>query len=846
MRRATLKNLLAHKMRMALVTMSVVLGVAFVTGTFVFTDTMNATFTSLTGEANEGTDVAVRAESAFSTGDGMNERQPVPAELVDTVAAVDGVAEAAGYVEGYAAVQGSDGEVVANGWAPQLGVSWLESESISPLQTREGREPRGAGEIAIDVDTAEKAGLSVGDSVTVLLQGPSQDAELVGIFSFGESNALAGATMAAFEATVAQDLLLETGQVTRVVARADDGVAQAELVTRVEQVLPEGIQALTGEQLAEEDAANITEGLSFFRYFLLTFAFIALFVGAFIISNTFSMLVAQRTRELGLLRAVGASRGQVLRSVLLEALVIGVIGSVVGLGLGVGVAQLLRVLMNAIGAAMPSGELAFEGRTVLAAFAVGIGVTVVAALLPARRASRISPVDAISEHLRPEAGTRRRRLLVGSALAVAGVALLAAGLTGSADPPVLFVGLGFVSIFLATVPLGAFISGPLVRLVGAPLPRLFGTAGRLSRLNAQRNPRRTSATAGALMIGLAMVSTFTVLGSSLKESFASSIEESFGADYVLGTDNFMPISTDLAARVAEVDGVGTVGTIRWGVAKFGEGDGKDWISAVQPEVLDSLMTVEMVEGSSEALSDDQLLISTMVAEAEGWQVGQQLPAEYAATGASTIVLGGVYEPNPMAGDYLISTALYDRSFSTRLDSGVLLQFADGADVEATTSALEGVLVAFPNVDMLDLQEFTAVQQGFVDGILAMVTALLALAVVIAMFGIINTLALAVFERTHEIGLLRAVGMSRRQLRRMVRLESVLISLFGAVVGLLMGTAFGWAVVSALRDLGVSDLDVPVGRLLLFVVVAALVGVIAAVWPARRAARMDILGAIATT
>jgi putative ABC transport system permease protein len=342
------------------------------------------------------------------------------------------------------------------------------------------------------------------------------------------------------------------------------------------------------------------------------------------------------------------------------------------------------------------------------------------------------------------------------------------------------------------------------------------------------------------------VSTFSVMGASLKESFGKSIEDSFGADYVLGTDNFMPISTDLAARVAEVEGVGSVGTIRWGVAKFGEGEGKDWLSAVQPEVLDSLMTVEMVEGSKKALADDQLLVAKYVAESEGWSLGQELPAEFAATGASTIVLGGIYEPNPMAGDYLISTALYDRSFSTKLDSGVLLQFAADADVKAATAALEQVLTAFPNVQLLDLQAFTAVQQGFVDTILALVTALLALAILIAMFGIVNTLALAVFERTHEIGLLRAVGMSRRQVRRMIRLESVIISTFGAVLGLALGTAFGWAIVSAMGDIGVSELVVPYANLMLYLVAAALVGVLAAIWPARRASRMNVLGAIATT
>jgi putative ABC transport system permease protein len=845
-RRATLKNLLAHKLRMALTTLSVVLGVAFVSGTMVLTDTMNATFTSLFGEANAGTDVAVRATSAFSTGDGTDQREDVPADLVETVAGVPGVAEAAAYVEGYAAVLGDDGEVVSNGQSPQLGVSWVDSEQLSPLVARDGRAPQRAGEIALDVDTADKGGLEVGDTVTVLLRGPAQEAEVVGLFSFGEDNAVAGATMTAFDTTTAQAVLAEPGMVSRVIARGDGDVSQADLAADVQEVLGDGLEALTGEQLADEDASNIQEALSFFGYFLLTFAIIALFVGSFIIFNTFSMLVAQRTREIGLLRAVGASRGQVTRSVLLEALVVGLVGSVVGLAAGVGVAYGLRALMNATGAGMPTGSMAFETSTVVWAFAVGVGVTTVAALLPARRAARITAVEAISEHARPQAASLRRRLLVGAVLGVAGVGALFTGLTDAADPPVLFVGIGIAAIFLAVTTLSPFISRPLVRVLALPLPRLFKTPGRLSRENALRNPRRTSATAGALMIGLALVSTFTVMGSSLKESFGKAIEESFGADYVLSTENFMPVSTDLATRVAAVDGVETVGSIRWGVAKFGEGDGKDWIAAVQPEVLDELMTVEMVAGEASALRQDQLLVAKPIAESEGWTVGQELPAEFAATGASTITLGGVYEPNPMAGDYLISMGLYDRSFSERLDAAVMLRFAEGADVEAATAGVEKVIEAFPNIELLDLQEFTAVQQGFVDTILALVTALLALAILIAMFGIVNTLALAVFERTHEIGLLRAVGMSRRQLRRMIRLESVIIATFGAVLGLALGAAFGWAIVSSLADFGMGELVVPVGNLLLYVVVAAVVGVLAAVWPARRAAKMDVLGAIATT
>ena len=582
MHRVTLKNLLAHKLRLALTAVSVVLGVAFVAGTLVLTDTMRSTFDQLFGEVSRETSVVVRAESAFVTGDGGDEREGVPLSLVQTVAGVPGVEQAAPYVEGYAQLLGRDGQALGNGQAPTLGVSWTASEALSPLEVEQGRRPQGPGEVAVDVDTAEQGALTVGDRTSVLTHGPAQQVQVVGIFRFGESNALAGATMTAFDVTTAQQVLTEPGTITRVDVRAGEGVTQAQLAERIAPALPQGVEAITGEQAADEAADGVAEALGFFTYFLLTFAVIAVFVGSFIIFNTFSMLVAQRTRELGLLRAVGATRGQVLRSVLVEALAVGLVGSVVGLGLGLGVARGLQALLNTTGAGLPEGDLAVEPRAVVWAFVVGVGVTTVAAVLPARKAGRIPPVAALRDDARLPSGSLRKRVVAGTVLVLAGGGSLAAGLTGVGDPPVALVGIGILVVFLGVTTLAPLISRPVVRLLALPLPRLFGPSGQLGRENALRNPRRTSATAAALMIGLALVATFSVMGASLKESFGKAIDKSLGADYVLATEGYLPFSTDVAARAAQVPGVATVGPIRFGVAKFGDDDGRDFLSAVPP------------------------------------------------------------------------------------------------------------------------------------------------------------------------------------------------------------------------------------------------------------------------
>jgi putative ABC transport system permease protein len=848
MLRATVKSLLAHKLRLALTTISVVLGVAFVAGTLVLTDTLNATFDTLFGEADAKTAVAVRARSSFeATDSGAGDtRRLVPAALVAKLRGVPGVSDVVPTVDGFAQlVDPKKRDVISNGAAPGLGTDWAESR-LSPLHLTAGRAPAAPEEIAVDSETARKGQLTVGESVPVIVRTGIVPARVVGIFRFGSTGSLAGATLTAFERSAAQRYLLGTADsYSSIKLGAAPGVSQEQLRDRVATVVPSGFEAVTGTKLAAESASAVQEGVKFFKIFLLVFAAISLFVGSFIIVNTFTMLVAQRTRELALLRAIGASRGQVTRCVLGEALAVGLIASLVGLVAGIGVARVLQLLVNAFGGGLPTGGLVILARTPIWALAVGLGVTVAAAYPPARRAAKIPPVAALRDDVALPEASLLRRAIFGATLVVGGVAFLVAGLAGGSDQPAALVGLGATILFWGVRSLSPFLSRPAVRLLGVPMVRFAKVSGRLARDNALRNPRRTAATASALMIGMALVSAMTVMASSIKASAADVIDSSLGADFVVSTSSFQPFSTGVADRIRKLPGVQAVTSFRTGTAKVGVGSGQKQIQGVQPDTVGETLTLRMKSGDLAALARNELLINEKQAERRSWQVGQSVPVEFPATGRSTLRIGGIYADNQIAGSYLLSTAVFAKHYPRSLDLVVAVKKTPEAAASAVQAAVKRVAEeASPNVVVRDQTEFKAEQRKQVNQLLVFVTALLLFSVLIAVFGIINTLALSVFERTREIGLLRAVGMSRRQVRRMVRLESVIIAVFGALLGVVIGLGFGTAIVRALADEGVGQLVVPFGSLAGYVVLAAVIGVLAAILPARRAARLDVLQAVA--
>lgn len=842
--RATLKSALGHKLRLVLTTVSVVLGVAFIVGTLVLTDTINATFDRLFADANRNTAVNVRAKAEFTSNQNTgNQRAPVPASLLDSVRSVPGVREAVGNVEGYAQIVSPKTKKVLGGQgAPGLGEVWTDS-TLSPLRLSEGRGPRAADEVAIDANTAKDGQIAVGDTVTVLLKGPPRQQRVVGIFRFGSSNELAGATITAFDPATAQWVLGTPGTYTSIDLAAADGVSQPELRDRVGQVLPGKYEAVTGEDLSAENSNAIKSALSFLNIFLLVFAGISLFVGSFIIFNTFTMLVAQRSKEMALLRALGASRAQVTRSVLGESLLVGVVASTIGLAAGLGVAKLLQALFKAFGADIPASGLTVLPRTPVWAFVVGVGVTLAAAYQPARLAGRIPPMAALRDDVALPASSLRRRAIVGVVLIGLGIPLLIVGLAGATEQPAALVGLGAIAIFLGVAALSPYLSSPVVRILGAPIAR-SSYAGRLARDNALRNPRRTAATASALMVGLALVSAMTVMSASIKESSNQVIDNSLGADFILLTSSFTPFSRAVAERLDGAEGIAAVSSFRIGNAKIG--DGSSQLTGTEPETVRRTVSLDMVSGSPDSMADGALLIDSKTAKANNWSVGTRVPAVFGKTGPTDLPVGGIFKENQLIGSYLVSTATFDRNFAESLDSVVAVSADPATPLPQVRRTVEAAAALSPNLQVQDQAEFKAEQRRQIDQTLSFVLVLLALAVLIAALGIVNTLALSVFERTREIGLLRAVGMSRRQLRRMIQLESVIIAVFGAVLGVTVGVGFGWALVKALDEEGIRTLVVPWGSLALYVVLAAIIGVLAAVLPARRAARQDVLQAIATT
>ncbi|HEX5299777.1 MAG TPA: ABC transporter permease, partial [Streptosporangiaceae bacterium] len=653
---------------------------------------------------------------------------------------------------------------------------------------------------------------------------------------FGTANNLAGATVAAFTLPTAQSITGETGKLDDINVVTAPGASKPAVQQAIARVLPAGVQVVTGQTVVSESTDSINQALGFFSTALLVFAFISLFVGGFTIFNTVSIIVGQRTRELALLRIVGASRRQVFRSVLTEAALTGLVSSVIGLGLGVLAAIGLEELLRGFGITLPPESLVFAPRTVLVGLATGTVVTVVSAIGPARGAVRIPPVVALDDRQPVAGASLRRRLIWGAALALAGVAVLAIGLT---QPAIQLVGAGAAGVFLGVAMLSPAVARPLASVIGRPLARTLGVAGKLGRENSMRSPRRTAQTAAALMIGLALVSAMATFGASLSRSATASADQAISADLIVTPSGTGRLSQAAAAAASAVPGVTTTTAFYQG--RFEAGHALTTLTAVSTANLADTVILRMTSGTADALARGELLIDSTTATADHLSVGDTIRARFTKTGRTTLRVGGIYQANALIGSYVVSAAFFAQHYSARPPAGLLLRTSGPAADRAVTKAL----APYPNLQVQTRAQFEQTQVANVNQLLGLVYALLGLAVVIALIGIVNTLMLSVFERTREIGLLRAVGMRRRQVRTMVRSEAVILAIFGAIVGIVIGTALGLALVASLRQQGITETVVPVSNLVIFLLLSAVLGLIAATWPARRAARLDVLAAIAT-
>lgn len=840
----TLKNLRARKFRLVTTGFAVLLGVAFVTGTLVLTDTVATSLDNLFADIFDETDGYVRAEAPFDGDDRAGEVRPlIDDSLVEVVRDVDGVALAAPDVLGYAQVVGADGEpaVDAQRGPPTFGTNWVDDERLNAFDIAEGRAPAADGEVVIDAYTADEGDLSVGDRTRVITAGGIVEVDIVGIVRFGEVDSPGGTSWAAFTTEAAQRLVGQPEKLSGITVLAEDGVSEAELRDRIAAALPPDHEAITGDELTEENQDALQGFIDIFRNIMLAFALIALFVGSFIIYNTFSILVAQRTRETALLRAIGASRRQVMGAVLLEAVVVGVVAAVLGMFAGIGLAVGLQALLASFGVEFPSSGLTIKAATVIWALVLGVLVSVFAAWFPARRGSRVPPIAALRDVAFEQPSRSRLRLGLGGLLLVAGMLSLFGGLSGG---ELAAVGFGALLILLGVAALGPLAARPVAGLLGHAVA-LRGMSGTLARENAIRNPKRTATTASALLIGVTLVAFITIFASSAKASIDEVFDEQFTGDFVLDAGGFgfggAPIAmAEELRRLPEVD---AVSALRAASAQVD--DDSTFLQALDSAEIGRIADIGVIEGDLADLREDGIAVFAEEAEDNGWEIGTTLSLAFAEGDRTEVTVEVLYENDELARRYFVDTSVFAANLPFQFDSLVFLALADGTSLDEARPAIEAVTEQYPNVEMQDRDEFIEAQAGFIDGVLAMVYVLLSLAIVIALFGIANTLALSIVERTRELGLLRAVGMTRGQLRAMIRWEAVIIALFGTIGGLAVGTFFGWAVMEALADEGLTAFNVPVTQLLVIAVLAGFFGVVAALAPARRAARLNVLDAIAT-
>ncbi|OKI09265.1 ABC transporter [Streptomyces sp. CB02923] len=851
--RTALRNVLAHKARLMMTALAVLLGVAFVSGTLIFSDTVGEAVKKASAKSFK--DVAVSVQSTSGDGpripeDGQNRSTLLTDRLADQVRSLPGVAAVHANVSGRATVADKDNQPIGNDWQ-NVATNYQPGEGgkDSRYPVVQGRGPAAAGEIALDEATAEKGGLKLGGTVRFATDGPALHKKLVGIVHSEDPQVTAGGSLALFDTATAQKLFVHPGQYDELVVAAQPGTDEKALTAAVEKLLPKDrATATSGAVLAADQARMVEQSNQAMSKTLLVFAGIALFVGIFIIANTFTMLISQRSREIALMRAIGASRRQVVRSVLAEAGLLGLVSSVIGFALGTGIAVTMRSVLNANGAGFPDGPLVISPGAVLSALGVGVLVTVLAAWLPSRKAAKIAPVEALNT---VDAAPKLRGLVVrntiGAVVTGLGVAIMLYVSTLKDAEDMMTPMAGSALTLVGVIILAPLLSRPLVTLAGKVTTRIFGISGKLAKENALRNPRRTAATASALMIGLTLITGMTVVGVSGQRASDEMAAQGLTADYQVGTANFLGLDPELTKKAAKLPGVQAAVPLRSAAFETNGGDGYGSISGTDLAHLDKVADLRFVSGSLDAVRDGGVAVSRSRAEKLHWKTGETHDVGF-FTGTekkekARLKVAGIYEDNATIGDLFGPTALVDPHVKPLKDEKVLIKTANGPDA-ALEKEIRKALGDSPLLKVQDKDALRKENAGSIDTVLNMVYGLLGMAVIIAVVGVVNTLAMSVFERTREIGMLRAIGLARSGIKQMVRLESVVISLFGAVLGIGVGIFLAWAGGKlTASSMPMYEMILPWGRLGIFLAIALVVGVLAAAWPARRAARLNMLESI---
>jgi putative ABC transport system permease protein len=841
----TIKGLWSHKRRLTGTFLAVLLGVAFLAGTLVLGDTLRANFDTLFTSVTGDTGAVVRNASKVDSNP-ASPRGPIDAALLDRVRTAPGVASVQPQVTGLGQIVGSDGKVLRT-LGPPRAENWLTDPGLTPYRLASGRAPRTPDEVVINRGAAKDGDLRIGSRTTVDTPRPVP-VTVVGIVTFQGADAFGGSSFTGFTLEGAQRHLGERpDQLNAILVKGEPGVSQERLASSLRPVLPAGVEAVTGQQLSDEGITDINQGfLGLFRTFLLVFAGIALFVAMFTIANTFAIIVAQRTREAALLRAIGASRRQVLASVVAEALAVGVGASLLGLAAGVAVAIGLKALFKGFGFPLPTSGLVISPNSVALSLAVGVGVTLLAAVLPAVRASRVAPLAAMREVAVEAPATSRRRVLSGALLAVAGLGVAVAAVLAGGDRSATLAGAGSVLLVVGVVVLGPAAARPASRLLGAPLAWLRGITGALAGQNAMRNPRRTSGAAVALMIGVAVVTLFTVFTASIQASIRQSVSSSFGGDLAVTSSGFAAPRLDprMAGQIAALPQVREAVGIGGGKARIA-GTARD-VSVADAGRLAAVLDLRTTAGSVRGLRGDWIAVADTVADEKHWKLGQAVGVRYADGTSQTLTLGAIYQGgSQLVGDYLLPRAQWLPHAPGAADATVLIALKPGVGLDDGRAAVERVAAGYGQPEVQDRAQYTDSLSNMIGPGVTVVYVLLVLAILIALIGIANTLSLSIHERTRELGLLRAVGETRGQVRAMVRWESVIVALYGTIAGLGLGVLLGWVLVKTAGQGGTGAFAAPPGQLAIILLVGAVAGVLAGLRPARRAARLNLLTAIAT-
>ena len=839
--RLSLKMTLARKGRLLLTSLAIILGTSFLSGTTIFSDTINSTFDRLFTDVFRDVDAYVRSTDSVDTGFG-EQRAPSAVSALDTILKVKGVSAAVGDMQSYARVIDKDGKPIGQDQGPPT-FGGIASESMAGLwSVEDGRLAVGPKEMMLDRETAEKGKFEIGDTVRVNALSGTREFTLVGIANYGDVSSPGGATFALFDQPTASEFLLKPGFVDAFLIKGDGTLSDEELAKAINAALPTDakLETLTGAEITEETTSQIKTVLGFFTAFLTAFSYIALGIGCFVIYNVFSITAAQRQRESALLRAIGASRRQVTVSLLVEALIVGVLGSIIGFVAGIGLSRALSALLNAIGLEIATSGLTIETGAITRTVLIGTVITILSAILPALRSGRVPPVAAMRDTALDTVQKLTRRVAIGLVLIVAGAIALIASINGA---DVAILGVGVLGVFAGVLVIGPALSKPVAVLLGKPVATLRGVTGAMSQQNAARNPKRTARTAAPVLIGVALVTAFTALAASIKSEIRESIGSSFRGDYALSVNSRgfggIPISiTDQLTQLAEIDQATGVGFI---AAKVG--DESPFVLVFNPKTADGLYDLEMVEGTQKGLTKNEILVEADKALDKNLSVGSRVQVTLVDGRSMQLTVAGTY--TDAYGNYAVSRELFEGSNTPLFDSFVYIKTAEGVSDESARTAISAVSEDLGIGKLESRDEYIDTQAGQVDQFLALIYGLLFLSVIIAIVGIIITLLLSVFERRREIGLLRAVGMTRSQVRTMVRWESVITSLFGAVTGVVLGILTGIVIVVSLNDSGFSAFTLPIANTIVILVGAFVVGVIAAVFPAWRATRTNIISSIAS-